>query len=72
MSDIPPDIAEALQRAGLTGFFADYSPVHQNEYLKWITAAKRPETRKARIEKTIQMLAEKKGGAKTRTQQKRG
>jgi uncharacterized protein YdeI (YjbR/CyaY-like superfamily) len=35
-------------------------PSHQNEYLKWINQAKRPETRAKRIAKTLEMLIQKK------------
>ena len=59
MSDLPPDLAEALKGAGLTPYFADCTAAHRREYLKWIAEAKRPETRKARIAKTIQGLVEK-------------
>jgi uncharacterized protein YdeI (YjbR/CyaY-like superfamily) len=59
MSDLPKDLAGALKNAGLAAFFAGCTPAHRREYLKWIGEAKRPETRKARIEKAMQMLAEK-------------
>ena len=59
MSDLPPDFADALKNAGLAAFFADCTNAHRGEYLKWIVEAKRPETRKARIEKSIKMLSQK-------------
>ena len=59
MSDIPQDFAGALRDARLGLFFADCTNAHRGEYLKWIAEAKRPETRKARIEKAIKMLAQK-------------
>ncbi|MGA9777111.1 MAG: YdeI/OmpD-associated family protein [Limisphaerales bacterium] len=59
MNDLPQDLAGALKDAGLAAFFADCTNAHRNEYLKWIAGAKRPETRKARIEKSIKMLSEK-------------
>jgi hypothetical protein len=64
MSEIPQDIAEALKTAGLAAFFAASASSHQNEYLKWIAEAKRPGTRKTRIEKTLKMLADKRAGEK--------
>jgi uncharacterized protein YdeI (YjbR/CyaY-like superfamily) len=67
MTDIPQDLADALERAGLAEFFADCTGAHQNEYLKWIGEAKRLETRKARIEKAMQMLADKRAEEKART-----
>jgi len=59
MNDLPQDLAAALENACLAGFFAECTNAHRNEYLKWIGEAKRPETRKARIEKAMQMLAKK-------------
>ena len=59
MNSIPQALADALERAGLTAFFADCTVPHQREYLKWVTEAKRPEARKTRIEKAMQMLSEK-------------
>jgi uncharacterized protein YdeI (YjbR/CyaY-like superfamily) len=59
MIDIPEDVAAALTEGGLNEFFVNYPPSHQREHLKWITEAKRPETRSTRIKKTLSMLAEK-------------
>jgi uncharacterized protein YdeI (YjbR/CyaY-like superfamily) len=68
MTPVPQDFANALKAAGLADFFADCTAAHQNEYLKWIGEAKRPETRTARITKAVQMIsdkcAEEKAGAK--------
>lgn len=58
-SGIPQDILDALRAAGLAEFFADCTPSHQREYLKWIGEAKKPETRKVRIQKALQMLVVK-------------
>ena len=38
--------------------FANFSPSHRREYIEWITEAKREETRKVRLAKTIKWLAE--------------
>jgi uncharacterized protein YdeI (YjbR/CyaY-like superfamily) len=59
MNDIPPDLTAAVKAAGLAEFFGGCTTAHQREYLKWISEAKRPETRKNRIERTIKMLAAK-------------
>ena len=56
MSDAPHDLTSALKKLGLDGFFAECTPAHRREYLKWIDEAKKPETRQVRIEKTVQML----------------
>jgi uncharacterized protein YdeI (YjbR/CyaY-like superfamily) len=57
--NVPPEFAAALKAAGLDEFFAGCTDAHRNEYLKWIAEAKRPETRQARIAKSVQMLAAK-------------
>lgn len=60
MSQLPPDLVAALEKAGLARFFADCTAAHQREYLKWIGEAKRPETRAARIAQATKMISEKK------------
>jgi uncharacterized protein YdeI (YjbR/CyaY-like superfamily) len=59
MNDIPKEFDDALRKAGLSEFFADCTNAHRREYLKWITEARRPETRQQRIEKSLKMLAAK-------------
>jgi len=56
---MPKDFAAALETAGLASFFADCTPAHQREYLKWVIEAKRSATRQTRIAKAIQMISEK-------------
>ncbi len=55
----PADLAAALRhhrRARAT--FEALRPSHRREYVEWITEAKRPETRKRRVETTVAWLAE--------------
>jgi uncharacterized protein YdeI (YjbR/CyaY-like superfamily) len=59
MTGMPKDFSDALKESGLAGFFSDCAGSHQREYLKWITEAKRPETRKERIKKAVKMLSDK-------------
>jgi hypothetical protein len=60
--DTPDDLREALDANGeAAAFFGKLAPSHKKEYILWITEAKRPETRLARVEKTIEKL---KGGFK--------
>jgi uncharacterized protein YdeI (YjbR/CyaY-like superfamily) len=59
VSDIPKDFSDALKKSGLEAFFKGYPPSHQREHLKCIAEAKRPETRKKRIENALKMLSEK-------------
>jgi uncharacterized protein YdeI (YjbR/CyaY-like superfamily) len=70
MNQIPQDVADELKSAGLAGFFADCTPAHRNEYLKWIGKAKRPETRKVRVGKMMQMISNKFAEEKTRSGKK--
>jgi uncharacterized protein YdeI (YjbR/CyaY-like superfamily) len=59
MNDVPPDFASALKASGLSEFFAGCTNAHRREYLRWISEAKREETRKERIEKAMKMLSNK-------------
>jgi uncharacterized protein YdeI (YjbR/CyaY-like superfamily) len=55
----PEDVLEALKASSLEGFFLDWSPAHRREYLNWIAEAKKPETRKKRIAKAMDMISAK-------------
>ena len=70
MTGLPQDLAAALERAGLASFFADCTAAHRQEYLRWIGEAKRPETRAARIEKAVQMIAAKRAEEQARTKKR--
>jgi len=59
MTDIPKDFSDALKKSGLDKSFSSYPPSHRREHLKWIAEAKRPETRKQRIQKAVKMLSDK-------------
>lgn len=53
----PDDLAAALHsEPGALAAFRRLPPSHRREYLERIDEAKRPETRRRRIEKTIGML----------------
>nr|WP_278309138.1 YdeI/OmpD-associated family protein [Marasmitruncus massiliensis] len=56
---IPDDVAKALQREGLTGQYEARPPYQRNDYIGWITQAKRTQTREKRIR---QMLDELRSG----------
>lgn len=58
--EVPPDLSAALEKSGLSEAFSKLSYTHQKEYVNSITEAKKEETRARRIEKTIEMLKEKK------------
>ena len=70
MTKYPSDFTHALIEAELTEFFDHCTTAHQNEYLNWIAAAKRPDTRSARIAKAIRMIADKQTEEKARTKRK--
>lgn len=54
--EIPEDLAEALSAAGVRDAFDKLSYSHRKEHVRSVEDAKKPETRLARIEKTISML----------------
>ena len=56
---MPPEVAAALVAAGLQPAFDARPPYQRNDYLGWIAAAKRPETRDKRL---AQMLEELRAG----------
>jgi len=57
---VPADFAKAIKKAGLTATWEKLSFTHRKEHVRAIEEAKRPETRTKRIEKALEMLAEKK------------
>lgn len=59
--EIPEDVRSALEQAGLLGRFLSWPPSHQREYLVVIEDAKKPETRRKRIEITVEHLTSQAG-----------
>src|ERR1700731_736585 len=56
---VPSDLKAALQKnAKARKTFENFSYSHKKEYVDWIADAKRDETRKRRLQTTIQWLAE--------------
>ena len=53
------EIDQKLQQAGLHEYFMSLPPSHQQEYLKWINAAKKPDTKTKRIAKMVELLKAK-------------
>lgn len=54
---LPADVGDAMKSiAGLEEFFYTQSFSCQKEYMESIADAKKPETRKRRIEKTVEMV----------------
>ena len=56
---MPDYVEEALVDSGLMETYRERPPYQQNDYIGWITRAKRPETRAKRIQ---QMLDELRAG----------
>jgi uncharacterized protein YdeI (YjbR/CyaY-like superfamily) len=55
--DIPPEFAEALARnKKAKEFFDKLAPSYRKHYIGWISVAKRPETKKRRIDESIALL----------------
>jgi len=58
---VPADLEAAfVGEDEAKAFFDGLSYTHRKEYVRWIESAKREETRVRRVEKTIEMLKEKK------------
>jgi hypothetical protein len=54
--EVPAEFAKMLKREGLLAAFEKMSFTHRKEYCRWISEAKREETRQARLGKSIEML----------------
>ena len=56
---VPADLATALRKhPAAAATFRQFSPSHRREYIGWLTEAKRPETRRKRLDTTLAWLAE--------------
>jgi bifunctional DNA-binding transcriptional regulator/antitoxin component of YhaV-PrlF toxin-antitoxin module len=57
---LPPELATALEcHPAVASAFSALAPSHQREYADWIAQAKKPETKAARIERALTMIAQK-------------
>ncbi len=54
--EVPADLDELLKKEGLLPVFEKLSYTHRKEYCRWITTAKKQETRSKRLEKAVEML----------------
>jgi uncharacterized protein YdeI (YjbR/CyaY-like superfamily) len=59
---VPDDLAAALDETARAQFDG-LAVSHRKEWVRWVEEAKKPETRTARIEKTVESL---RAGKKTR------
>lgn len=56
LNPMPDDIARLLSERGLKAAYAVRPAYQRNDYLGWIAAAKRPETRQRRIDQMLEEL----------------
>ncbi|MFN8023455.1 MAG: YdeI/OmpD-associated family protein [Acidimicrobiales bacterium] len=55
--EVPDDLAAALAASPPAGdMFAKLAPSHRKEYVRWVTEAKKAETRASRIAKAVEMV----------------
>ena len=54
--ETPEDFAKLLKKEKLQAFFEKLSYTHRREYVRWITEAKKEETRLRRLTKAVEML----------------
>ena len=54
--DMPNDIRMALEERALANAYAARPAYQQNDYIGWITRAKRPETRQKRLDQMLEEL----------------
>jgi uncharacterized protein YdeI (YjbR/CyaY-like superfamily) len=55
--DVPDDIRQALEARGVLAAYAARPAYQQNDYVGWITRAKRTETRQRRLDQMLEELA---------------
>jgi uncharacterized protein YdeI (YjbR/CyaY-like superfamily) len=53
---MPQFVRQALNDAGLMGAYRDRPPYQQNDYIGWITRAKREETKLKRLDQMLDEL----------------
>ena len=54
--EVPEEFAKLLKKEKLLAIFEKLSFTHRKEYVRWITEAKREETRQRRVAKAVEML----------------
>ena len=57
LETIPKDLQDALEENEVAlRNFASFAPSHRRRYLMWISSARRPETRKKRVEEAVSLI----------------
>lgn len=54
--EVPAEFQKRMKKEGVLPFFEGLSFTHRREYCKWISEAKKEETRARRVEKALEML----------------
>jgi Bacteriocin-protection, YdeI or OmpD-Associated/Domain of unknown function (DUF1905) len=57
--EVPAELERVMKREGLMEFFDSLSYTHRKEYCRWISEAKKEETRAKRLEKAVVMMRAK-------------
>lgn len=57
LNPMPVEVREALERRELVGAFDARPPYQRNDYLGWISRAKRAETKQRRLNQMLDELA---------------
>ena len=57
--EVPAELARVMKKEGLLQFFDSLSYTHRKEYCRWISEAKKEETRAKRLEKAVEMMRAK-------------
>lgn len=57
--EVPPALAQLMKKEGLLPFFDSLSYTHRKEYCRWISEAKKEETRTKRLAKAVEMMRAK-------------
>jgi len=63
--EVPADLKAAMKKERVLDVFESLSYTHRKEYCRWISEAKKEETRTRRLQKAVEML---KSGVKTPAQ----
>lgn len=54
--EVPAEFQQRMEKENLLPFFEALSYSHRKEYVRWVTEARKEETRQARFEKAIELL----------------
>jgi bifunctional DNA-binding transcriptional regulator/antitoxin component of YhaV-PrlF toxin-antitoxin module len=57
--EVPVALAQMMKKEGLLAFFESLSYTHRKEYCRWISEAKKEDTRAKRLDKAVVMMKAK-------------